>query len=183
MEGTWYSEAGIPVTWSECIVVGSSGCYRSSGHPIWNNSLIVDCAIPQDSETSGALYLELWRYRFLTNLEKISDENIDGINCSHYFGNLDFDYYADMAIEEAGNNTVIWLGEGATGNITLQEYLDILRRGEATIEFWIDEEDYIRQLKVEECSLATAADAEEWPTESTVTRYSDFNELINIELP
>jgi len=180
--GDWYLEAGIPITWSESIVVDSLGRSRSSGHPTWG-LVLVSCAMPADPESSGALYTALWRYRFLMNLEKMSDEDINGISCSHYRGNLDFDSYVDEQIEEAGNNTMIWIGEGATGNITWQEHLEIMRRWEATVEFWIDEEDYIRQLKIEERLLTIKDSGEEWTTEIVVTRYSDFNESINIELP
>ena len=180
--GDWYLEAGIPITWSESIVVDSLGRSRSSGHPTWG-LVLVSCAMPADPESSGALYTALWRYRFLMNLEKMSDEDINGISCSHYRGNLDFDSYVDEQIEEAGNNTMIWIGEGATGNITWREHLEIMRRSEAIVEFWIDAEDYIRQLKIEERSLAITSNGEEWTTDITVTRYSDFNESINIELP
>jgi len=180
--GDWYLEAGIPITWSESIVVDSHGRSRSSGHPIWG-LVLASCAIPADPESSGALYTALWRYRFLVNLEKMSDENISGISCSHYRGNLDFDSYVDEQIEEAGNNTMIWIGEGATEHITWQEQLGIMRRSEATVEFWIDEENYVRQLKIEERSLAITDNGEEWTTEIVVTRYSDFNKSIKIELP
>ena len=96
---------------------------------------------------------------------------------------MDFDSYVDEQIEEAGNNTMIWIGEGATEHITWQEQLGIMRRSEATVEFWIDEENYVRQLKIEERSLAITDNGEEWTTEIVVTRYSDFNKSIKIELP
>ena len=58
-----------------------------------------------------------------------------------------------------------------------------MRRSEAIAEFWIDEEDYIRQWKAELRSLALTNNKEEWNTEIRITRYFDFNESIDIEPP
>jgi hypothetical protein len=64
------------------------------------------------------------------------------------------------------------------------ESMERMRRSEAIAEFWIDEEGYIRQLKTEKRFLNALTGAQdEWTTEVTVTRYSDFDQSITIEPP
>ncbi len=64
------------------------------------------------------------------------------------------------------------------------DWMEMTRQNEAVAEFWIDEEGYIRQLKTEKRSLAGPnGGQDEWTTEITVIRYSDFNQPITIEPP
>ena len=171
--GDWDLETGLPIKWSESIVIGGSGRMRSSSHPNWS-FVLVSCV-------AGFLPLhnELKLYRFLIDLERLPDEDINGVNCSHYRGSVDFNSYVDWRIEETEGLSIV----SVTGTISWQEKLERMRRSEAIAEFWVDGADYIRQLKTEKRSLSLAASGEEWTTEIMVTRYSDFNESIDIELP
>ena len=104
----WYLEAGIPIKWSEWIVVGGSGDIRSSSQPKWCPAF-VDCAVSEPP-----LHSELQLYRFLINLEKLPAEDITGVNCSHYRGSVDFNSYVDWRIEENRDLPMVYLEEGAT---------------------------------------------------------------------
>ena len=175
----WYLEPGSPTKWSEVIVIGSHGYYRSSEHPSWG-LVLVECM-----GGYSPLNQELYPSEFLINLERLQDEEIGGVNCKHYRGKVDYDAYVNMQIEETKKlqETPVILIEGG-GNVSWMEWIEKTRQNEAVAEFWIDGEGYIRQLKTEKRFLAEPTGAQdEWTTEVTITRYSDFNQPITIEPP
>jgi len=79
---------------------------------------------------------------WLIDVEKLPDEAVDGVPCSHYRGRADRNSHVDMLIET-------YKREG--GNISELEpgLFDLMRRQEIDVELWIDGEDYIRQFRIE----------------------------------
>ena len=112
---------------------------------------------------------------WLVELEKLPDEEIDGVSCSHYRGRLDQDSYVDMLRKR---------DEEAYEQIP-PEYLELMRQYDLFVELWIDGDDYIRQQRSEVRFPepdSTTGD-EKWVSGVSTTRYFDFNEPIHIEPP
>lgn len=174
---TIYGEGGYPevvvVTssgWLEIIAIDGRGYSRDEDQPEWTEFTAPWMYRPLDAK--------LERYRFLVDLDRLIDENIRGVNCSHYRGKVDMDSYVEMLKKRE---------EEQDGNISEErlEALEVMRRQEHVADFWIDDEDYIRQWKTEGQSpvLDNATGQEQWVTWVGFTRYSDFNEPITIESP
>ena len=118
----------------------------------------------------NTLERDLERFNYLVKLEKLPDEEIGGVNCSHYRGSVDYDAWLDMRIKRCPE-----CYEGIP-----PESLEQMRQQELSTEFWIDGDDYIRQHRTE--GRFRNSD-EKWITGFGVTRYFDFNEPIYIEPP
>ena len=173
-------------SWTETIVVGDKGYVRSQREPQWRVCEVYtpDWQPPPPGPTPGTgtcqvsfqtsdKQLELLNY--LVELEKLPDEEIDGVNCSHYRGRLDQDSVVDMLRKR---------DEEAYGQIP-PEYLEMMRQYELFVELWIDGDDYIRQQRTEfrfPEPDSTTGD-EKWVTGFSTTQYFDFNEAIPIEPP
>jgi len=182
---TCISSAPTSGGWFETIVVGDKGYVRSQREPQWRVcEVYTPDSQPPPGPTPGTgtcqvsiqtsdKQLELLNY--LVELEKLPDEEIDGVNCSHYRGRVDQDSVVDMLRKR---------DEEAYGQIP-PEYLEMMRRQEIVIELWIDGDDYIRQQRSEfrfPEPDSTTGD-EKWVTGFSTTRYFDFNEPISIEPP
>ena len=114
---------------------------------------------------------------WLVDLERLQDEEIDGVPCSHYRAKFDSNSYADTmetrAQEEYGQTTEM-----------ISEYSELIRQWEMDIELWVDGDDYIRQLKTEgRFPDNPSASTMQWGSLSNIMRYFDFNEPICIEPP
>ena len=118
---------------------------------------------------------QLERFNYLVELEKLPDEEIGGVNCSHYRGSVDQSAWLDMRIKRCPE-----CYEGIP-----PESLERMRQLELSAEFWINEDDYIRQHRTEfRLSLLDSNTGdEEWVTGFGVTRYFDIGEPICIEPP
>jgi len=177
----WYLEPGTPTSWQESILIGSTGYWRSSEHPSWG-LVLVECM-----GGYTPLYSELYLYRFLGSIEELTTENIGNVSCRHYKGNVDYDAYVDRQIEETKKlqeNPVLLIEDERIASWIEEIEKTRQNENEAVAEFWVDEEGYIRQLKTEKRSLNVPTDTQdEWTTEVTVIRYSDFNQSITIEPP
>jgi len=118
---------------------------------------------------------------WLINVERLPDEAVDGVPCSHYRGSVDQNSYVDMLIEtykrEGGNISDL--------DPSFFEYLNLMRRQEINVDLWIDGEDYIRRVREDTRFPARDSDTgeETWGTGASTTRYFDFNEPIVIEPP
>ena len=165
-----YWEAGVSSGWLEIIAIDGRGYSRDEDQPEWTEFTPTWMSRPLDDT--------LERFRFLVDLDRLIDENIRGVNCSHYRGKVDMDSYVEMRKKRE---------EEQDGNISeeMLEALEGMRRDEHVADFWIDDEDYIRQWKTEGRSpvLYNATGQEQWVTGVGFTRYSDFNEPITIESP
>lgn len=156
-------EIVIPSGWSEVIIVGGKCYVRQSNKPEWKLQPFI--------WNPRILEMELEPYRFLVNLEKLPDEEIRGVNCSHYRGKVDQDSYVDMLEETAERSDEEWLRP---------PLLESARSEEHVAELWIDGDGYIRQTNAERRSLDPYG---KWATSFTIMRYSDFDEPITIEPP
>ncbi|GAI07899.1 unnamed protein product, partial [marine sediment metagenome] len=105
----------------------------------------------------------------LTDLEKLPDEKIEGVDCIHYRGVVD----VDRVIEEQKAK----LDPRQPHYEEMLKGLEDMRNMKTEVELWIGREDYlIRQLKQDM----------EVPLEGTsrvTVKYYDFNEPITIEPP
>lgn len=110
----------------------------------------------------------------LTDLEKLPDEKIDGVDCFHYRGRVDIDRMVDKWKAE--------LDPAEPGYEERVEALERQRRMKTEVELWIDKDDYlIRQMKHD--MRVPSEDTGEWDTSNSIVRYYDFNEPITIEPP
>ena len=163
--------------WLEIIAIDGRGYIRGDDQPEWTET---EFTPPEMSppEMSRPLDAELERFRFLVDLDRLIDEKIRGVNCSHYRGKVDMDSYVEMLKKRE---------EEQDGNISeeMLEAWEGMRRDELVADFWIDDEDYIRQWKTEGRLPVLDNDTgqEQWVTGVGFTSYSDFNEPITIETP
>ena len=109
----------------------------------------------------------------LTNLEELQDERVEGVDCLHYRAKVDM----GKIVEE----------QKAKLAPSMPKYKDILkgldrqRQLEIEVEIWIGKEDYlIWQIKQ---AWQTPLGEEKWATQSSLSKYYDFNEPIKIESP
>jgi hypothetical protein len=116
---------------------------------------------------------ELERYKFLVDVEKLADEDIRGVTCSHYRGRVDQDAYVDMLAEEME-------GFGEEDTPQYHQYLESTRGDEYFVALWIDENDYIRQIEVTARFLDPLGNR---LNSFMIARYFDYNEQITISAP
>jgi hypothetical protein len=149
--------------WREIIVVGNKGYLRSSNEPQWRIC---------EAFTSQTLENKLEISDYLVGLEVLPGEEIGGIGCSHYSGEVDQDSYVDMLMERSNETN---------GQIPpdIREWM--LQR-EIIVELWIDGDEYIRQQRTE-YRFPDLNVKEKWVSGFSITRYFDFNEPICIEPP
>jgi len=165
--------------WFETIVVGDKGYLRSSNESQWRICEVYNSRLTQPTPGTGACQvpiqtlenkLELLNY--LVELEKLPDEEIGGVNCSHYRGRVDQDSYVDMLRKRQ---------EEEYRQIP-PENLELMLQREIVVELWVDGDDYIRQQGTEFRSPDPISQ-EKWVTGLSTTRYFDFNKPICIEPP
>ena len=174
--------ASVTVTagggWFETIIVGDKGYVRNSREP-WQVCKVYNSPLPWPAPSTGTCFvsiqtlenkLELLNY--LVELEKLPDEEIGGVNCSHYRGRVDQDSYVDMLRKRQ---------EEEYRQIP-PENLELMRRREIVVELWIDGDDYIRQQGTE-FRVPEPLSEGKWVSGFGITQYFDFNEPICIEPP
>lgn len=188
-------------SWIETIAIGENGYMRSSTEPQWQicqsftpgseplsplpaatsstDPISTHATITNCSFLNTSLEEQLEYLNYLGYTERLPEEEIDGVLCSHYYAKLDSDSYAAMLErrerEEFGQITEM-----------RSKYFERIYQRELDVELWVDGNDYIRQLKTEmrypyiDCSTCDGT----WSTQRfAITRYFDFNELICIEAP
>jgi len=117
----------------------------------------------------------------LTDLEKLPDESVEGIECLHYRGRID--------VERIVEKQKAKLDPEQLGYGQILKDLERLRNAKTEVELWIGKDDYlIRQVKqywefprVEPASRS--AEQEIWHTANIMWKYYDLNEPIEIEPP
>ena len=112
----------------------------------------------------------------LTDIQKLPDENIDGVDSFHYKGKID----VEQQIAEAKRSMLesrARLGTEHPTDEEIEKDLEHMRSGNTTFELWIGKEDYlIRQLKIERNNGLLN-------TSIATFKFYDFNEPITIEPP
>ena len=163
-------------SWHESIVIGDKGYIRSSDKPQWCQSPCQYDDYTSVVEVSSiSLEKELEPLNWLVGLEQLPDEEIDGVDCWHYRGTVDMDSYVEKLKAKAEGKPPEYL-------VLVEE----MRRWRQSFELWVGKDDYlIRQLKNEARYPVPepGTGEEKWATRSTVERFYDFNEPIQIEPP
>lgn len=114
---------------------------------------------------------ELQSLNPLINWEMLPDEQVDGMNCLHFQGQLDMKAFAEE--KEAWINEHAHPGERDILLETLQE----ICRWEITVEVWVGKPPrLIWQMEWHEKFLLEPNNGEEtWTTQSTTTKFYDFS--------
>jgi hypothetical protein len=115
---------------------------------------------------------------YLTNIQELPDETIDGTVCLHYKGTYDYEKQLRSLLE--GDSR---MGIPPISEKELEERLEEWREeiGTTAIELWIGRDDYlIRQMTYD-----NQRPNDDGGVESSVTniRFYDFNKPLNIEAP
>lgn len=172
--------------WMEFINIGDEQYYRDSDTVQWRPS-----GVPfreKDRSTSGVASVGSGEEMFpeldlLFDLEKLPDEKIDGIDCLHYRGRID----TNRVVEEQKTILKAQLDPSAPEYKEALKSLEQLRRLKTNVELWIDKDDYLIRQRKQEMQMppmesTTGETAGGWST-SSVQRYYDFNQMIEIEPP
>jgi hypothetical protein len=120
--------------------------------------------------------LELFNY--LVDLERLPDQEIHDMLCSHYRGKVDQDAYVNMLVKRQ---------ETIHGHLPqgFSDALELTRRQDLAVELWIDPGGYISQQRVAfrfpKQDLGSVE--ETWVVGYSTSRYSDFNDPIVIQPP
>ena len=148
--------------WVEFIIIGDKQYIRDS-----DPSRTTSVGISSSSILSREDTLKI--IDSLTDLEKLPDEKIEGVDCVHYRGRVDI----DRMIEEQKAK----LDPRTPHYEEMLKGLEDMRNMKTEVGLWVGKEDYlIRQLRQDM----------EVPLEGTsrvMMRYYDFNEPITIEPP
>ena len=110
--------------------------------------------------------------------EEMENEKIDGIDCQHYRGRMDYakgleEKIAGLDPEEPDYEDIVE---------ALESQIEMMRQIETDIEVWVGKDDgIIRQIKY---TIQIPVDERgHWQTSMTLVNYSDFNSSIVIEPP
>jgi len=153
----------------EFIIIGDKQYSRELGNDHLGKSGVT---VAVDSIPSKEDTLEL--LDSLTDLEKLPDEKIEGIECLHYRGRVDINRMVD---EQIAN-----LDPAQPGYEEILKGLEQLRNMKIEVELWIGKDDYlIRQMKKD--MQVPSEDTGQWDTSSAMWKFCDFNEPITIEPP
>jgi hypothetical protein len=110
----------------------------------------------------------------LTDLQKLPDGEIEGVDCFHYRGRFD--------VEQIIKEQKAKLDPTQPGYEERLEGLEQLRGIKTEVELWIGKDDYlIRQMKRD--TQVPADNIGGWSTSSSVVKYYDFDKPITIEPP
>lgn len=117
----------------------------------------------------------------LTDVEQLPNEQIEGVDTSHYLGRVDFDRILDEQIAS--------LDPDSPGHQETLAFVELQRTAQISIELWIGEEGHrIQQMNLDvqfpTISSGPAGVEQQGSSGfSTVVRYSDFNSGIEIKRP
>lgn len=151
----WHTKITTDGRWHEFINIGDKQYSRHSDRMEWRL-----CNVPVHGEGGVvtewcAGYVEDFQHPdLLTDLEKLSDERIDGVECLHYRGKVDVD-------TEWRTDVELWIGK--------DDYLIRQMKSDT-------------QMPVAE-STSRGVEEEKWCMISSLAKYYDFNQPIGIEPP
>ena len=178
--------------WEETIIIGPKVYSRDSDDDNWREvklspnvleaqKLSLKASIPSAETTLKLL-------DSLTDLEKLPDEKIDGVDCLHLKGRVDMDQQVEEQIAEAEAKLDLSKPEYRERFEAQKWMWDWQRRWEVNYELWISREEcFIRQQKYE-----TQMPVMESPEEEKIRgeikntmwlHYYDINKPIKIETP
>ena len=137
----------------------------------WPESLPIDNMVVLSVESLGALL----------EIVDMADEEIDGVECYHYKGRVDWE--AKIEEQKAG------LDQSQPGYKEQLKSVELQRQWQSDSEFWIGKEDYLlRQLKQHQEGVfirdaGKETEKEEHLNTNATFRFFDFNAPIQIEPP
>lgn len=153
--------------WVEFIIIGDKQYIRDSDPSRTTSVGVSSSSILSKEDTLKII-------DSLTDLEKLPDEKIDGVDCIHYRGMVD----VDRVIEEQKAK----LDPRQPHYEEMLKGLEDMRNMKTEVELWIGKEDYlIRQMKHD--MQVPSEDTGKLDTSSSLVKYYDFNEPIVIEPP
>ncbi len=151
-----------PEGWSENVIIGEKCYVRNSAQPNWH--------IPRGVCILTSLKDELMILHSLVNLQALQDEEINNIDCLHYFGNIDFDSYSKMK----------------TSNNTKLDTIDQLHNWEGEVDLWIAKNNSLIHKIEAKLRWPIKLDGnteESWCMLTSIKYFYDFNEVSHIEPP
>jgi len=159
---------------SESVHIGSRCYQRKDGETHWT----VDDDWGEPEGWFGENSTLLLDIDSLTDLERLPNETIRGIDCLHYKGKVDMDAYVDKLPDYLYPD---------------ERYREWLGYTDRTMELWIGEEDYlIRKCRRDERNpygvagtkeLSTPPGSEPRHTSTEVTEFYDYDQPVEIEPP
>ena len=169
---------------SETIKIGEDVYSLSAGANVWD----IRTPPPGIVWTSQEIKLD-WSQAFssLIGLTELADEEIDGVACYHYKGEIDMKARADEAISRMPELNLTDPNY-ALSRRGMEAAAESMRNTTSTVEFWIASGDYlVRKVKSDVQSIIPAG-ADNTTTQinqaiSSTYRYFDFNADIKIEPP
>ena len=155
----------INTDWREFINIGNTSYVLYAESPQWQVCLEGTCGC-----VHTPIYKSLHPLHYMVDVEVLQEDEINGVNCSHYQGRVDMTSF----IKEQ---------ESIIGGMTTQ--LEEMRRWEICAELWIDSDDYIRNMKTEVRYPYTdpTSGNERWSTKLATMCFFDFDEAISVEPP
>jgi hypothetical protein len=168
--------------WNEFIVIGDDAYVRSEDEPDWRLLDSQSGGYPsqvtsRESFVSVPLSDGLEPLKWLTGIDRLTDEDIDGADCLHYRGKVDADAWVDALVEEMDPPPT-------DGDPT--EVFDNMRRWTTTCRLWVGKADQlIRQLTITTSSPVgdPQAEPENWSLSVALWRFYDFDQPIEINPP
>ncbi len=163
---------------NELIVIGDQAYYKGKYIPPLSPSKIAE-DVPTKEYT-----LEL--LNMLIDIEKMPDENIDGVACYHYRGTIDMEKMWEMFLPRAEEMIKKYAQSMNLSDEDVAEWLkkaeDYNRQMEAFLELWIGKNDYLIRRTVYIAKPLSSENPHN-PTYMGIAKYYDFNEPITIEPP
>ncbi len=169
----------VPVGWpegdthtSESVHIGSTCYQRKDGETHWT----VDDDWGEVEGRFGENSTLLLDIDSLTDLERLPNETIRGIDCLHYRGKVDMDAFVDKLPDYLYPD---------------ERYREWLGYTDRTVELWIGEEDYlIRKYRGDErnpypsmSDLSSPPGSESRHVATEVTEFYDYDQPVEIEPP
>ncbi len=153
--------------WVEFIIIGDKQYFRDSDPSRTTSVGVSSSSILSKEDTLKII-------DSLTDLEKLPDEKIEGVDCIHYQGRVN----VDRVIAEQKAK----LDPRQPHYEEMLKGLEGMRNMKAEAELWIGKDDYlIRQIKHD--MQVPSEDTGKLDTSSSLVKYYDFNEPIVIEPP
>ncbi len=179
--------------WLEYIFIGDKQYYRASYGTQWRDKGIFQ----KEDGTSSQIFMQISDdFRVLGTLidvEKLSDEKIDGVGCFHYrelqYPEIDIEAEMESLENYLADNPELLSGtESMSIDEVKEQYradLERMSQGETVIDLWIGKDDYfLRKMEMVRKSIQIGTDGEdEWVTTTLTTKWTDFNEPIEIVAP
>ncbi len=179
--------------WLEYIFIGNEQYYRASYGTEWRENGIFYKEGGSRSQIFMQISDDFRVLSTLTDVEKLSDEKIDGVSCFHYqekqYPEIDIEAEMEKLENYLAENPELMAG---TDSMSIDEIKELSRaslersaEGETIIDLWIGRDDYfLRQMKTVMRSIQPGPDGEdEWVTTTFTTKWSGFNEPIEIVAP